>query len=199
MRKIVTSSLLAVAAIFVLNSFRPSVEDVFKVDTTKSKILWTGQNVAGGKHTGEIAITDGQLIGDSGKLTAGSFSVAINSISVTDLTGDRATRLANHLKSEDFFEASKFPEATFKITKVSGAGGNLSITGDLTIKNITKAIMFPATVNQSGNTLNATAKGIKIDRTQFDIKYRSGNFFSGLGDRAISDEFLLDIELVAAK
>src|SRR5690606_24220128 len=105
----------------------------------------------------------------------------------------------NHLKNEDFFDAPKFPEATFDIAKVSGSGNDLSVTGRLTIKGITKSVTFPAVVHQSGNTVHATAKGVKIDRTQFDIKYRSGNFFSGLGDRAISDEFQLDIELVAAK
>ena len=199
MKQTFASSLLAIATLLAAYAFAPSAADVFKVDTAKSKIAWTGQNVAGGKHTGEIGITDGQLTIDGGKLAAGSFSVDINSISVTDLSGDRATRLANHLKNEDFFDAPKFPKATFNIMKVSGSGDNLSITGDLTIKGITKSVTFPAVVHQSGNTVHATAKGIKIDRTQFDVKYRSGNFFSGLGDRAISDEFQLDVELVAVK
>lgn len=193
------SSFVAIVLLMALYAFSSSVEDTFKVDTVKSKIVWSGQNVAGGKHTGEIGISNGQLTMDGGKLTGGNFSVDINSIKVTDLTGDRATRLANHLKSEDFFEAATFPEATFAITEVSGTVNALSITGDLTAKGITKSITFPATLDQSGNTVNATATGIKIDRTDFDIKYRSGNFFTGLGDRAISDEFQLDIELVAAK
>lgn len=188
---------LALAVLF--SAFTLPKDDVYKVDAAKSKIAWLGQNVAGGKHTGGIGISKGELVLDGGKLTGGSFTVATNTIIVTDLEGDRATRLANHLKNEDFFDAPKFPEATFKITKVTGTGSNLSITGDLTIKDITKSITFPATVSQTGNTVNAAAKGVKIDRTQFDVKYRSGNFFSGLGDRAISDEFQLDIELVATK
>ncbi len=199
MKRTIASSLVAVAAIFVLYAFNLPVADVFKVDTSKSKIAWVGQNVAGGKHTGEIAISKGDLTFEGNKLISGNFTADINSIAVTDLTGDRATRLANHLKSEDFFEASKFAEATFKITKISGSGSNLSITGDLTIKEITKSITFPAVVHHSANGVHATAKGVKIDRTQFDVKYRSGNFFSGLGDRAILDEFQLDIELVATK
>ena len=180
-------------------AFTLPVADVFKVDTSKSKITWLGQNVAGGKHTGEISISKGDLTLAGDKLVSGNFTADINSISVTDLTGDRATRLANHLKSEDFFEAPKFPEATFEITKVSGTGSNVSITGDLTIKEITKSVTFPAVVHKSGDTVHATAKGVKRDRTQFDVKYRSGNFFSGLGDRAISDEFELDIEIFAGK
>jgi len=199
MKTTVASSLLAVAAIFALYAFAPSAAEVYKVDTSKSKIAWTGQNIAGGKHTGTIGLSKGDLTFEGAKLAAGSFTVDISSIKVTDLAGDRATRLENHLKNEDFFDAPKFPEATFDIAKVSGSGNDLSVTGRLTIKGITKSVTFPAVVHQSGNTVHATAKGVKIDRTQFDIKYRSGNFFSGLGDRAISDEFQLDIELVAAK
>ncbi|MGK6349944.1 YceI family protein [Parapedobacter sp. DT-150] len=199
MKKTVTSSVLAIAAIFALYAFSPSAADVFKVDTSKSRISWTGQNVAGGKHTGTINISKGELAAVGGTLTGGSFTAAINSIAVTDLEGGRATKLADHLKSEDFFDAPKFPEATFKITKVGGSGSDATITGDLTIKGITKSITFPAVVHQSASGVHATATGIKIDRTKFDIKYRSGNFFSDLGDRAISDEFLLAIEIVAAK
>ncbi len=199
MRSTVALSALAVAVICMFYAFTPSVAEVFKVDAAKSKIAWVGQNVAGGKHTGEIAISKGNLTLDGDKLVNGDFVVDIASISVTDLSGDRATRLADHLRSEDFFDAPKFPEAKFKITKVSGTGSNISITGDLTIKEITKSVTFPAVLHKSGDTVHATAKGVKIDRTQFDVKYRSGNFFSGLGDRAISDEFQLDIELFAAK
>ncbi|MFC3196390.1 YceI family protein [Parapedobacter deserti] len=197
MRSSFASSVLAIAAIFVCYSFTPSGA-VFKVDGSKSKINWTGKNIAGGKHTGTINLSKGELRFADDRIS-GNFTADMSSITVTDLTGDRAARLENHLKNEDFFDVPKFPEATFSISKATGSGSNLSITGDLTIKGITKSITFPAVVHQSGNTLHATATGIKIDRTQFDIKYRSGNFFSGLGDRAISDEFQLDIELVAEK
>ncbi|SEK18143.1 YceI family protein [Parapedobacter koreensis] len=199
MKKTISSILFVAASLLAFYAFTRPAADVFKVDASKSKIGWIGYNVAGGKHTGEIGVSQGSLAFDGNTLVSGSFTVDINSISVTDLTGDRATRLETHLKSEDFFDAPKFGTAVFKVTKISGTGSNLSITGDLTIKGITKPITFPATVHQSGSTVHATAKGIKIDRTQFDIKYRSGNFFSGLGDRAISDEFQLDIEIVAAK
>ncbi|SKB30101.1 Polyisoprenoid-binding protein YceI [Parapedobacter luteus] len=199
MKRTISSTLFSVALLLTFYAFTLPAADVFKVDTTKSKIAWTGRNVAGGKHTGEIGISQGDLTFDGDKLTGGTFTIDINAITVTDLTGDRAARLANHLKSEDFFDAPKFGTAVFKVTKVSGSGSDLSITGDLTIKGITKPITFPATVHQSGNMVHAIAKEVKIDRTQFDIKYRSGNFFSGLGDRAISDEFQLDIEIVAVK
>lgn len=199
MKKRTTLASLSFTFVFTICAFTLSVADEFKVDTSRSAIAWTGQNVVGGKHTGTIRLSKGNLTLEDDRLTAGNFTADIGSISVTDLAGDRAARLANHLKSDDFFDAVKFPEATFSITAVEGTGSEVTVTGNLTIKGIKQAISFPASVHYEGNTVHATAKGIKIDRTQFDIKYRSGNFFSGLGDKAISDEFQLDIEILATK
>ena len=162
------------------------------MDTLKSNVLWTGKNVAGGKHTGELKVSTGILAFNGSQLTGGRFVVDMHSLTVTDLQGDRAARLAGHLKNEDFFDAPTFPESAFTITKVARAAqkDQIAITGDLQIRGITHAVTFPATIHRlDRDTVHATAKGIKIDRTKFDIKYRSGNFFSGLGDRAISDEF----------
>nr|MBC7613543.1 YceI family protein [Pseudopedobacter sp.] len=76
---------------------------------------------------------------------------------------------------------------------------NVTITGNLTIKGITNEVSFPATVRQRGNILVAVANGVKIDRTKFDIKYGSKSFIAGIGDKAIDNEFELNINLVAKK
>lgn len=199
MKKLTLSLSLFIGTTLLFSAFSALSQEVYSVDAQKSKILWVGQNVAGGKHNGELNLKSGQLNYKGNNLAGGEFTADINSIVVTDITGNGATRLANHLKNEDFFDTPKFPEGKFKITKVSGTGSDITITGDLTLKNITHSITFPAKLNKSGNSIHAVAKDIKIDRTKFDIKYRSGNFFSGLGDRAIADEFQLDVELFAEK
>lgn len=190
---------LLVAGAIALTAFSTTKQDTFAVDTASSSIRWAGKNVAGGGHDGTIGISQGTLVFDGNALASGNFKVDMNSIKVTDLEGARATRLENHLKNEDFFDAPKFPEATFSITKVEGKGNTVTVTGNLTIKGITKPITFPATVSKTGNQVRATAKGVTFDRTQFDVKFRSGNFFSGLGDRAILDDITLDIDLRAGK
>lgn len=192
-------ALLFIAATTTLMAFNWTPQDSYTVDTINSTVVWAGKNVAGGGHDGTIGVSKGNLIFDGNRLSGGQFTIDITSIKVADLQGDRATRLENHLKNEDFFDAPKFPEATFAITKVAGTGNQLTITGNLTIKGITKSISFPATVTKSGDQVRATAKNLAIDRTEFDVKYRSGNFFSGLGDRAILDEFTLDIDIRAGK
>jgi hypothetical protein len=50
-----------------------------------------------------------------------------------------------------------------------------------------------------GTSLKAVAKGVKVDRTKYDIRYGSKSFFDSIGDKAIDDEFTLDITLVASK
>jgi polyisoprenoid-binding protein YceI len=122
----------------------------------------------------------------------------MTSITSTDGAG---ARLEGHLKADDFFGVEKFPTANFVITKVTpaAAAGKLTVSGNLTIKGITKPISFPATLAVKGNSLSAVAKGVKVDRTKYDIRYGSKSFFDSIGDKAIDDEFTLDITLVASK
>jgi polyisoprenoid-binding protein YceI len=108
------------------------------------------------------------------------------------LQGGGKGKLEGHLKSDDFFGVAAHPTATIKFTKVvsRGVAGEYKITANITIKNITKEIKFNATAKDG--TANAT---IKLDRSDFDIKYGSGSFFDNLGDKTIYDEFDLAITL----
>ena len=99
----------------------------------------------------------------------------------------------------DFFSVEKNPTANFKITKVEAAkNGTVTIFGDMTIKGIKQAISFPATVKADKKDLTANAK-ITLDRTKWDIRYGSKTFFENIGDKAIYDDFVIDLALVAAK
>lgn len=171
----------------------------YKVDTQKSVLNWNGKKVTG-EHSGTIKLSDGALTVDGGKLTGGTFTFDMNSIVNTDLTdpGYNA-KFIGHMKSEDFFNTAKFPTSTFKITKVTPKGGNAyDITGNMTIKGITNAVTFPATVKTNGNTIEADGKAT-LDRTKYDIRYGSKSFFENIGDKAIYDDFTVEMKLVAAK
>lgn len=208
MRKLATILFISGAA--VLMSFNAPVSGTpafqqeaapvaFKVDGSKSKIAWLAKKVTG-SHNGFISITGGELQADGSTLKGGSFTVDTRTMTVEDIkNADGNARLLGHLKSDDFFSVEKHPSAAFAITSAKKKSGNeYDITGNLTIKGITQPITFPATVVVSGNQLNAKAT-ITIDRTKFDIKYRSNSFFQNLGDKAIYDDFTLDVELVATK
>lgn len=171
----------------------------YKVDTQKSVLNWNGKKVTG-EHSGTIKLSDGMLMVDGGKLTGGTFTFDMNSIVNTDLTdAGYNAKFIGHMKSEDFFNTTKFPTSTFKVTKVTPKGGDAyDITGNMTIKGISNAVTFPATVKMAGNTITADGKAT-LDRTKYDIRYGSKSFFENIGDKAIYDDFTVEMKLVAAK
>jgi polyisoprenoid-binding protein YceI len=169
----------------------------FKIAVAQSNIDWTGRKVTGA-HNGTIGIKSGELVLQDGKLTGGKFVVDVTSIRILDVT-DPATNAQfwGHLASDDFFSLEQYPEASFVITSsVPKENNTYEITGDLTIKGITHEVKFKAAVNNTSDTLTATGR-ITIDRTWYDIKFRSGNFFTNLGDTLIYNDFDLDVTLTA--
>jgi polyisoprenoid-binding protein YceI len=161
-----------------------------EIKIATSKVIWKGYKVTG-SHEGTISLKSGLLNFNNDKLVGGEFVMNMQTIEVTDLTGEYKGKLEGHLKSDDFFSVEKHSTATLVITKVDANGKNAyKVTGDLTIKGIKKAITFDLSVY--GNKANAT---LKIDRTKYDVKYGSTSFFDNLKDKAIYDEFDLVADL----
>jgi polyisoprenoid-binding protein YceI len=191
--------ILSLLALTVLFGFAFSLVQNYSVDTAKSKITWKGYKVTG-DHAGTINVKNGNFIYEGSTLTGGSFEIDMTSIAVTDLQGEWKGKLEGHLKSDDFFGVKNFPTAKFDITKVTSRGkaGDYKVTGNLTIKGITKEIRFNANVDDSSGVPVAKAS-LKIDRSDYNVKYGSGSFFDNLGDKTIYDEFDLNLELVGSK
>jgi len=131
--------------------------------------------------------------------------VDMNTIKVTDITdAESNSKLAAHLNSEDFFNTAANPEALFElisaepIANAAANAPNYNLKGNLTIKGITKAISFPATVQITADAVNASAE-FPIDRTEWDIKYGSGKFFKDLADKAINDNFDVKLNISAKR
>lgn len=160
------------------------------VDVEKSTITWSGKKVTG-QHQGTIALKSGMLKFDGNTLTGGTFVIDMTSLLNTDLQGGGKTKLEGHLKSDDFFGVANHPTATLDITNAKKQNGNTyAVTGNLSIKGITNPISFNMDVNES----TATAS-VKVDRTKYGIKYGSASFFDGLKDKAIYDDFDLNVTL----
>ena len=184
---------LLIIAITMLSSFILKDAD-FKIDAQKSKITWVGKKVTG-QHNGTVNLAEGSFTSIGKNITGGSFTIDMTSIK----DAEASARLEGHLKSDHFFSTEKFPKSTFVITKIKSKGTDqYAIKGNLTIKGITNEVEYPATIKITKNQLTATAK-IIVDRTKFDIKFRSGNFIENLGDKAIEDNFELNVELVGNK
>ena len=163
-----------------------------------SSIQWEGSKIVGGKHVGTIAIHESSLMFDGTELIGGTFVMDMSSIKTTDLSGESAAKLEGHLKSDDFFGVSSYPISTFTISDVKPGEGaeEYYVTGDMTIKSTTLPISFPVSIMWDGDRAIAKAK-ISVDRADFDVRFGSGRFFDGLGNKAIKDEFTLDVVIVS--
>jgi polyisoprenoid-binding protein YceI len=192
-----------------------SSDDPWKVKTGDSKIEWIGTKVTG-YHTGEVPIKSGELYVKDGAVSGGKFVMDIAGISVSgpkSVNAESNTKLLGHLKSADFFDVQKHPEATFELTSLSPFSGDVkdtadprqdeineykvgnpthTVSGNMTIKGVTKNIEFPARVTVNGNNAEAIAK-FNIDRKQWGIVY------PGKPDDLIRDNIHLGIKISAAK
>lgn len=195
----ISMSLIAAAAITAFAFTTPIKESAknYTVDTKATTATWIGKKVTG-QHTGAISVSKGTIVSDGKNVTGGNFEFDMNSITCTDLTDKGYNeKLVGHLKNDDFFAVDKNPTAKFVLTKATLKSGNdYDVTGNLTIKGKTNEITFPAMIKADDKVIVAVAK-ILVNRTKFDIKYGSASFFESIGDKAINDEFELDVNLVA--
>lgn len=193
MKQIILSIALAVVTTFTVSAHN---HGELTIDNKISSVEWIGKKVTG-EHTGTILIKEGKLAMHDGHLEKGKVTIDMTSIACTDLKGEWADKLVGHLKNADFFDVENHNTAVLDIIKVTpGKDGNSVVSGNLTIKGITKPIEFSAKIEVKDNKLAAYAE-VKVDRTLYDIKYGSGKFFEGLGDKTISDEFTIKFKIAA--
>ena len=181
MRKILSIVALLVAAV--------AMGQVKKLHLQASNLQWEAKKVVGAGHKGTLTFSAGEFTYKNNELVGGSFVVDMNTLTVTDEDMDAKgkAKLEEHLKSDDFFAVKKFPTATLKLKTVTKTQAGYKAEGDLTIKGITK----PVTVELLRTAADGFASTVVINRTQYDIKYGSGSFFSNLGDKAIEDNFTI--------
>lgn len=192
MKQVIFAALMMVSFTMAAYNTNPTNHvDKKAINTAESTVTWTGKKVTG-QHTGTINIKSGNIDFEHGALVGGTFMIDMTSIANTDLDAKSAKKLEGHLKSDDFFGVASNPTAQLTITTVNKgkATGSYDITADVTIKGITKPVTFTAEVGPE----MASAK-IIINRAEFDVKYGSGSFFDGLGDKMIYDDFELDLKL----
>jgi polyisoprenoid-binding protein YceI len=185
MRYIVTALLLAVlaaceeapkadkATITEAHPVKEAEGNTYKVDTANSELQWIGTKPTG-KHTGSFHLQEGTLYVKNKKITGGVITINMSSLQ---------RKLEIELKGPMFFEVEKYPTATFEITNVSDfkppidgelvmKDANYTIQGNLTIKNVTKNISFPAAVKIEHNEVSANAS-FNLDRTIWGMTYRA--------------------------
>ena len=167
--------------------------DTLQVDMENSQIKWIGRKVTG-EHSGTLNLSGGWVVLDKNSINSGKFIFDMASISNTDIESPEwKQKLEDHLKSEDFFHTDSFPHAILEIKGrqsliIENSKKSAQVLADLTIRGITHEIKFPLDLTQSQNNFNAEGS-VDIDRTLYNIQYKSGKFFDELGDKLIYDIF----------
>ncbi len=161
------------------------------VNPSESEVRWEGTKVTGSHH-GTVKISEGKLMVENNMLTGGEFTLDLASIENQDLDGEMKGKLEGHLKSDDFFDVDNHPEATFQITKVEPNGDKkVKISGNLTIRGVSKNITFDADVNEMSDSKFDGKADFNIAREDWGVNYK------GQADDLISKEINFKIHLVA--
>lgn len=172
----------------------------YTVDATASDIKWEGSKPTA-THFGTIKLSSGTFSVHEGKVEAGNFEIDMKTITVEDLEGESKGNLEAHLmgtvegKEGDFFDANKYPTSSFELTGIEGN----KVFGNLTIKDKTNAIEFPATITIEGDSLKLVSESIELDRTKWGVNFGSKSIFPNLGDKFVSDTMKITMSLIAKK
>ena len=161
----------------------------YSITPQNSKIEFIGSKVTG-HHNGSFGEFSGQ-VDYAGSPENSHVNIAIKTDSITTDTPD----LTKHLKTADFFDVAKYPEATFVSTAIKAGGQNgasHTITGNLTLHGVTKAITFPATISVTPDAATVESS-FSINRKDFGINY------AGAADNLIRDDVVLALHVRATK
>ncbi|MEO6346723.1 MAG: YceI family protein [Aquaticitalea sp.] len=169
----------------------------FQINTYKSELKWHGSSVFQfNDHDGNVQFKKGFIRVEKDQLWGGYFEVDMNSLVALD--DGAQNELRRHLKSDDFFDVKRFPNAWLSIQKVTAQeGGGYEVEADLNIKGITKPVLFDAQLERVGTNWQLTSK-FKIDRTRWNIVYGSkGNeVIDPIKNYSISDAIGFEVNII---
>src|SRR6185369_241322 len=161
----------------------------YTITPQNSKVEFIGAKVTG-QHHASFGDFRGQ-IDYPGAPENGRVSFTIKTDSITTDTPD----LTKHLKTPDFFDVATYPEASFVSTAIKPGGdkgASHTVTGNLTLHGVTKAISFPATINVTPDAATVESS-FSINRKDFGINY------AGAADNLFRDDVVLTLHVRATK
>lgn len=181
-------------------SWSTAFSDTLQIDIDKSHVNWEGRKVSGA-HNGTLQINAGEVVFEGDTLVSGFIVIDMNSIRVTDINNPEMNkRLERHLKHSDFFNVEEHAYSRFEFRKASILELNAErarylLEGDLEIKGMRHPLNMKIWVAKGRVAASAEGRAT-VDRTLYDIRYKSARFFPGIGDRAIYDDFEISFDLL---
>lgn len=178
---------LFAAALFAMAVPAFAAPVTYKLDPTHTDVIATWDHFGFSRPSAHFGKADGTLVYDAANVAASSVQVTLPLSGLDSFTD----KFDEHLRSADFFEADKFPAATFKSTKVEAAGeGKLKVTGDLTIKDVTRPVVLDVTLNKAAEHPMKKVPAIGFDAT---ATLKRSDFGLGRFAPMVSDEVALRI------
>jgi polyisoprenoid-binding protein YceI len=170
----------------------------YSVDLERSEVSWTAGKkfIAEYIDKGTLELLSGGLniTGDSEVNLDGGFVFDMNSIVVTDTGfGGGFNGLERELKSDNFFDTNNYPTSNFTITSLSTDSTNQTIEGDLTIKGITKPIIFA--LSEWNEMDQYIAGSVNVNRLDYGIDFRSEGLIGKIEDKVINEIFNIDFKI----
>ena len=169
----------------------------WKLDLSHSSVGFSVPHLVISSVDGRFKEATAKIDLDDADVTKSQVSVEINAASID--TGDQ--KRDEHLKSPDFFDAKKFPKLTFKSTKIVKAGAAYKLTGDLTIRDVTKSVTLDASRSAPvktpwGNQARAAKLTGKIKRGDFGLKWNKALETGGV---VVGDEVTINVKAEVTK
>ncbi len=171
--------------------------DEYAIDKTHSTFGFSVTHLMVSKVPGQFNEYDGKVIFDANDLAASKIDVTIQTASINTNVEKRDA----HLKTVDFFDAEKFSTITFVSKAIAKEGDQYKVTGDLTLKGVTKEIAFPVTIagpvkSPKGDAVIGIEASFKINRQDYGITWNKALDNGGF---MVSDEVNVNISVEAHK
>ncbi len=215
MKKFILPALLAVAVMTSCGSDAVEATDAKEVEEVAitatystlgdhNHVDWKAWHLAKtGERSGSVMLTSAEASVNEGMLAGGKFVLDIAGLTVTNFGDDTAQneKLRGHLVNEDFFLTDSFPTATFEITSVDTMSGdfNSKISGNLTIKGVSKNISFNAKTEITEEAVSIASAPFEINRADWGLTYNTEGAEGVIADYAIMNEIEFTIHANVTK
>lgn len=157
MKRILLATALALSS---ASAFAAPV--TYTIDPAHTMVIASWNHMGFSNPFANFGDAKGQIVYDADKVSASSVQVTLPMSGLNSFSD----KFDTHLRSADFFDAAKYPEATFKSAKVEAAGeGKLKVTGDLTLKGVTKPVVLDVTLNKAAEHPMLKVPAIGFDAT----------------------------------
>jgi polyisoprenoid-binding protein YceI len=170
---------------------------VWKLDPSHTLVEFSAKHLMITTVKGRITDVEGTIYADENDLSSSSVDVTLKAATLDTRTEQRD----NHLRSADFLDVENFPAITFKSTRIEGDRSEFKLTGDLTIRGVTKPITLDVTFEGQtkdpwgGERIGFSATG-KIDRREFGLTW---NVLLETGGLTVGNDIKINVEVEAVK